>query len=81
MARTGTEILIEKLIRMLGLDPAVIIGKVEDIRKSVSTASGDIAAIRRDQLRIMSHLGIETELENGRGQGFVEIGKSLNGHG
>lgn len=61
MARTGSEILIEKLIKMLGLDPQLIIGKVDEIRKSVSNASGDIAAIRRDQLRIMGHLGIGIE--------------------
>lgn len=69
MARTGTEIMIEKLIRMLGLDPQVIIAKVEEIRKSVSNASGDIAALRRDQLLIMSHLGITPEQENGHETG------------
>ena len=67
MARTGTEILVEKLIKMLGIDPQLILGKVDEIRKSVSNAAGDIAAIRRDQLRIMAHLNVPPEVDhNGR---------------
>ena len=61
MARTGTEILIEKLIKMLGLDPQLILSHIDGIRKSVSNASGDIAALRRDQIKIMQHLGIEQD--------------------
>lgn len=61
MARTGTEILIEKLIKMLGLDPQLILSHIDGIRKSVSNASGDIAALRRDQVKIMQHLGIEPD--------------------
>ena len=59
--RTGMEIMIEKVIRMIGLDPNLVMTKVDDIRKSVSNASGDLATIRRDQLRIMQHLGIESD--------------------
>lgn len=59
--RTGTEILIEKLIKMLGIDPQIILSQVAKIRNSAENASGDLAAIRRDQVRIMQHLGIEVE--------------------
>jgi hypothetical protein len=57
--RTGTEIMIEKLIKMLGIDPAIILGHVAILRKSAENASGDLALIRRDQLRIMEKLGID----------------------
>lgn len=80
MARTGTEIMIEKLIRMLGLDPQVIIAKVEEIRKSVSNASGDIAALRRDQLLIMSHLGITTSEKENAETGSGERNGKFLGH-
>jgi hypothetical protein len=59
MARTGIEIMAEKLIKMVGLDPQLILSHIDNIRKSVFNASGDIATIRRDQLQIMQHLGIE----------------------
>jgi len=59
--RTGMEIMIEKVIRMIGLDPNLVLSKVDEIRKSVSNAAGDLATIRRDQLRIMQHLGIEND--------------------
>lgn len=59
--RTGMEIMIEKVIRMIGLDPQLVMKKVDEIRGSVNNAAGDLATIRRDQLRIMQHLGIEPD--------------------
>jgi hypothetical protein len=85
MAMTGTEIMISKFIKMLGLDPDLIMQKVDEIKKSVSNASGDIAAIRRDQLLIMEKLGIAhdgTERQPVAGDiaGPDESGHGLNGH-
>lgn len=64
----GMEMMIKSLIKMLGLDPELIMSAIEQIRGSVLNASGDIAIIRRDQLRIMEKLGIPLteELDNER---------------
>lgn len=84
MARTGIEIMAEKLIKMVGLDPQLILTHIDNIRKSVFNASGDIAAIRRDQLRIMQHLGIESHDGTGTDdRPAIEHGdnnRKFNGH-
>jgi hypothetical protein len=76
--RTGTEIMIEKLIKMVGIDPAIVLAHVAMIRKSAENASGDLALIRRDQLRIMEKLGIDEHEQNDRAD---EPRIPINGHG
>jgi hypothetical protein len=70
----GMEMMVQSLIKMLGLDPAQMLAAIEDIRKSLHSAATDMATIRRQNQAIMSHLGIAEpvsgELSNGRAREF-----------
>jgi hypothetical protein len=54
----GMQIMVQSLIKMLGLDPARVQNSIEDIGKSLNTAATEMATIRRQNQAIMAHLGI-----------------------
>jgi hypothetical protein len=60
----GMEMMVQSLIKMLGLDPNLMMSIVEDIRKSLHSASTDMATIRRQNSAIMAHLGIAEPTES-----------------
>lgn len=78
----GMEMMIASLVKMLGLDPALMMRSIEDIGKSLHSAAADMATIRRQNnvvmaqnSAIMSHLGIsEQPGEHDDRSGY------LNGH-
>lgn len=58
MALSGMELILKNVIKMLGLDPAVIEGHIVQIGKSVQTLAANSETLRRQNQAIMSHLGI-----------------------
>jgi hypothetical protein len=70
----GMEMMISSVIKMLGLDPVMMVNAIEDIRKSLHNAAADMATIRRQNSAIMAHLGIAEpitgELTNGHARDF-----------
>lgn len=82
----GVEMMVQSLIKMLGLDPAVMMAVVEDIRKSLHSASTDMATIRRQNSAIMAHLGIAEPTESKPNEQHEQLeqrtgGSGLNGAG
>lgn len=66
----GLELMLNSVIKMLGLDPVFMAHAVEDIRKSLHSAATDMERIRRQNSAIMSHFGIADilpgDLNNGQ---------------
>lgn len=86
MAPSGMEMMAKSLIKMLGLDPAVIQGMVAEIGKSLHTVATNAEIIRRQNQAIMAHLGISDVVSTGltltEGQDNAgDTERKLNGHG
>ncbi|MEB2616593.1 hypothetical protein [Bacillus cereus] len=74
----------KQVIKMLGLDPSLMMNMADDIRKSLHNAATDMATIRRQNTAIMAHLGIAepTELVTNDEQCEQRAGSGgLNGAG
>lgn len=82
MIPKGVEMMINSLVKMLGLDPVFIVKTIEGMSKSLHSAATDMAHIKRQNSAIMSHLGIAEplsgDLHNGHETG---ANRSLNGGG
>lgn len=86
----GAEMMIMSLVKMLGIDPQLLMSAVENINKSLHSAASDMATIRRQNSAIMAHLGIAEPLTgdlNNERSGDLNDGQSggtgphLNGTG
>ena len=60
----GMSMMVQTMIKMVGLDPVAIEGHIVDIGKSLQSAAADLATIRRQNALIMAHLNIKDE-DNG----------------
>lgn len=74
----GTQLMIQSVIKMLGLDPQRIQNSIEEIAKSLQSAATDMATIRRQNQAIMSHLGI-AEPEQSNGHHVIDAGNAETG--
>lgn len=75
MMTRGMEMMIQSVIKMLGLDPQRVQSAIEDIGKGVNNAAADLAKIRRQNDLIIAHLGIAEEQDDGQ----AEDRRQLNG--
>lgn len=58
MMTKGMEMMVQSLIKMVGLDPLKVQAQIEDIRKSLHTFAANSEIVRRQNSAIMAHLGI-----------------------
>lgn len=77
----GVEMMVMSLVKMLGLDPALMMSAVDDIRKSLHNAATDMATIRRQNSAIMSHLGIAEPIGEFENERYSEQPRTLTGSG
>lgn len=66
MMNRGMTMMVESLIKMLGLDPVKMMDAVEQIRKSLYTASVEMQTIRRQNDLLMAKFGLTLENEDGK---------------
>ena len=77
MIPRGFEMMLQSIIKMMGLEPAKVMSAIDGIREALQSSATDLRAIRQDQIRIMQHLGIQERTDNA-----VEyLGNGNSGHG
>lgn len=62
----GFEMMAQSIIKMLGLDPQKVMDAIAGMHAALQSVAADLATIRRDQKRIMAHLGLAEEQTNGQ---------------